>query len=270
MAAELMPDPPQLAGRCTRQRAHRRVRARHGARPAGRRRSRRRSYCSDVHTYTPIGHGASGASRRPRRGHAQYGSAPWRRSSVVGTSTSGEPHARLVRDAGELDTYGSRQSQQRARLIASAAAGHRPRGVAGLKVHRLLVVLLSQMERFDFKSSMQRHRTAWSSSRCRAVSRCSWHHRPAFASRDENEHRGRRRPGGAARATLCLSVVEPDGAAADEHVSNYSSGPRYLAGIQAVRVRPTDKRGPMDGRCFIYRPLWTVRASIIVGCKPAK
>ena len=36
MAAELMPDPPQLAGRCTQPRARRRARARHGARPAGR------------------------------------------------------------------------------------------------------------------------------------------------------------------------------------------------------------------------------------------
>jgi len=103
------------------------------------------------HTYTPIGHRAAPLAVRAVVMHAQYGSAPLRRSSVAGTSTSGEPHARLVRDAGELDTYGSRQSQQSARLIASAAAGHRPRGVAGLKVHRLLVVLLSQMERFDFK-----------------------------------------------------------------------------------------------------------------------
>jgi hypothetical protein len=51
--------------------------------------------CTHLHTHWAW----SGAARRPRRGHAQYGSAPFWRSSVAGTSTSGEPHARLVRDA---------------------------------------------------------------------------------------------------------------------------------------------------------------------------
>ena len=156
--------------------------------------------------------------------HIGHGAA--RRSSVARTSTAGEPRVRLVRNAVDhlrRQVGHIRQSPRRAPTRAPAAGRE---AFAGSEVHRLPVgLLLAQMEGLDGNAGTNPRRwTAWSSSRYRAVSRCSH----AAGVRRSGK---RTNPRGASLACRRPRPYETD---------------------------PTDTRGPEGGRYFIFRPPRTV------------